>query len=337
MNRAFTFVLSLLMIASPLAASAQNSETIGVRAQGMAGAFTAIADDASATWWNPAGLAAGPFFNLVLETSSQHQPADETAVPAWSGTSRGFAMTYPALGLSYYRLRGSEIRAWPAASTAPGAGGRQDTGAENVRLRSQILNQFGLTVGQSLGAHLVVASTLKLLRAGAAVDIQDRGAAGLATAESLSLDSDTRTGLDVGALAKFGGMTLGVMVRNATEPTFGEGDSGLTLARHVRAGIGGRSAGGRGRVTVGADVDITDVVGVFGEERRFSAGAEFWTRSQALGVRGGVSGNTLGSVKLTPSGGVSLAFRQGMYVDAYVTVGADEIRRGWGSGLRVTF
>ena len=105
----------------------------------------------------------------------------------------------------------------------------------------------------------------------------------------------------------------------------------------MRAGIGGSSAGGRGRVTVGADVDVTRIDSIFGEERRFSAGAEFWTRSQGIGVRGGVSGNTLGSVKLTPSGGVSFAFRQGMYVDAYVTGGADEIRRGWGAGLRVTF
>jgi hypothetical protein len=334
MTRTSVLVVSSVLVAAASDAVAQNHEAIGIRAQGMAGAFTAIADDASATWWNPAGLAAGPFFNLILETSSQHQPVDETAVPAWRGTSRGFSITYPALGLSYYRLRLSDVRA--ASSTAPGGGSRQDTGAENVRLRAVTLNQFGVTVGQSIGAHLVVASTLKLVRAGAAVDIQELGAAPLETAEELSLDSQTGVGLDIGALAKFGAMTIGAVVRNARRPTFGEGENSLSLARQVRAGIGGSTAAGRGRLTVGADIDLTRVTGVFGEEQRFSAGAEFWTRSQGIGVRGGVSGNTLGLVKLTPSGGVSVALRPGIFVDAYVTGGADD-RRGWGSGLRVTF
>src|SRR5213593_698647 len=57
-------------------AEAQSAEAIGVRAQGMGGAFTAVADDATATWWNPAGLAAGAYFNLILEAGSQREPVD---------------------------------------------------------------------------------------------------------------------------------------------------------------------------------------------------------------------------------------------------------------------
>src|SRR3954463_13304902 len=49
------------------AASAQTSDLIGTRAQGMAGAFTAVADDATAAWWNPAGLATGSFFSAIIE------------------------------------------------------------------------------------------------------------------------------------------------------------------------------------------------------------------------------------------------------------------------------
>ena len=43
--------------------SAQIYETVGIRAQGMAGAFVAVADDSTATWWNPAGLATGAYFS----------------------------------------------------------------------------------------------------------------------------------------------------------------------------------------------------------------------------------------------------------------------------------
>ena len=43
-------------------ADAQSFEALGSRAQGM-GAFVAVADDASAVYWNPAGLASGAYFS----------------------------------------------------------------------------------------------------------------------------------------------------------------------------------------------------------------------------------------------------------------------------------
>ncbi|PYR04067.1 MAG: hypothetical protein DMF97_00225, partial [Acidobacteria bacterium] len=104
-------------------------------------------------------------------------------VPGWRAGSRGFAVAYPALGLSYYRLRISEIES--AGSTASDAASRQDQGAAPVRVRLRILNQFGATVGQSIGGHLVVASTVKLVRAGAAADVGDRAMTSLDTADDL--------------------------------------------------------------------------------------------------------------------------------------------------------
>jgi len=44
---AFVTVLSLL---TSVPADAQVPDAVGVRAQGMAGAFTAVSDDATATW-----------------------------------------------------------------------------------------------------------------------------------------------------------------------------------------------------------------------------------------------------------------------------------------------
>ena len=48
-------------------ARAQDFEAVGTRALGMAGAFVAVADDATAAYWNPAGLAKGAVVSLVLD------------------------------------------------------------------------------------------------------------------------------------------------------------------------------------------------------------------------------------------------------------------------------
>src|SRR5574338_749306 len=78
------------------AAWAQPFEQAGVRAQGMGGAFVAVADDASAVWWNPAGLASGPFFSLLVGHQRQEEPDSRVT---------GFAIGTPPLGLSYMHLR----------------------------------------------------------------------------------------------------------------------------------------------------------------------------------------------------------------------------------------
>ena len=59
----------------------------------MGGAFMAVADDATATWWNPAGLASGAYFNGIIESS---QPAsDAIARPADAARSRGSPSPFP--------------------------------------------------------------------------------------------------------------------------------------------------------------------------------------------------------------------------------------------------
>src|SRR5579862_2341273 len=111
-------VVCVLGFAAP--AAAQPADVIGVRAQGMGGAFTAVADDATAAWWNPAGLAGGALGNAILEYGWQTQPhsdldANGALVPAGRIDTRGFAVAFPALGLSYYRLAVSQIQ--PPTST----------------------------------------------------------------------------------------------------------------------------------------------------------------------------------------------------------------------------
>src|SRR5258705_11587748 len=93
----FVFFLSLV---SP--ASAQQADQVGVRALGMGGAFTAVADDATASWWNPAGMAGGAYFNALIESGSHREPpSDRTAAgdprPALGAGTRSFAVAFPAL------------------------------------------------------------------------------------------------------------------------------------------------------------------------------------------------------------------------------------------------
>jgi hypothetical protein len=308
----------------------------------MAGAFTAVADDASATWWNPAGLASGAYFNGIIEAGTHHEPrTDRTATgapaPAWRAANCAVSLAFPALGLSYYRLRVSEIR--PETSTGTAAGDRQDGGSADTRLRSLTLDQFGASVGQSLGQHLVVGSTLKLVRGRFGTSLRSPGTASLDEADRLEIDGETHAGLDIGAMANIGYARLGVMVRNVREPEFRSGDDAMTLRRHARAGFA-LSSGPRGvvsRAIVAVDADLTKTTTIFGDERRVAVGGEMWTSKRILAIRGGLSANTIGSRRLSPSGGVSAAFRQGMYVDAEVTGGSEAGRHGWGVALRVTF
>jgi len=326
-------IAAAVVVVCAFGAGAQTSDAFGIRAQGMGGAFTAVADDATAAWWNPAGLAAGAYFNMIIEGSTRREPATDGAVPAWHTGTRGFSIAYPALALSYYRLRVSEIQA--ISSTAESAAGREDEGSANVRLRSLVLSQFGATVGQSLGNHLVIASTLKLIRGTVGTDIRPASGTPLDAADDLEGQPEMHPALDVGAMAKLGTVRLGVMVRNARETTFGDGAAGVTLERQLRAGVALSSRSNL--ATVAADVDLTRSALATGDERRVSAGGEAWGPTRRIGVRAGVSVNTIGDARPSASGGVSVAPRSGMFLDVAGTAGSDAARRGWGFALRVTF
>ena len=269
----------------------------------MAGAFLAVADDATATWWNPAGLAAGPFVSGVVE-HSQARGSDDKAF--------GVAFAIPSLGLSYYRSPFGETAS--AGSTESLTGNRQDGGTTGTRLPTHVLSQFGATVGQSLGDHLVLGSTLKLVRA-----------------ERMTGD------FDLGAMATFGAARLAVVVKNvlAADVTA----DGRSLERQARVG-GAYMLEPRGSLAlvVAVDADLTRTLTAIGDERRITGGLELLGLGSRLSVRGGVGANTAGSVRPSVSAGVSVALpKKGLNADAQITQGGDEALKGWGIGLRVTF
>src|SRR5690242_11957337 len=109
-------LVTIVILGSASLALAQSNERLGTRAQGMAGAFVGVADDASAVYWNPAGLARGAYFSLVIDgNNADSAPATQSNAIRTSGWL--VALTTPALGISYYRLNTS---AATPSLTAPG-------------------------------------------------------------------------------------------------------------------------------------------------------------------------------------------------------------------------
>jgi hypothetical protein len=339
-SSALLFLLLLLTWAVP--AHAQSFEAVGIRAQGMGGAFVAVADDASAVWWNPAGLAGGALFSAILERPVVRRPDDADGAaragePAEELRTGGLSVAYPALGASYYRVR--IYQETVPASTDTSATDRQDQGPARVSLRALSVSHFGVTIGQSFGEHVVLSTTVKLLRGSAAVEDVPVSEASLDRARELDAPGETRGDLDVGVMARFGVARVGVAVRNLAAPAFGEGMNRMQLTRRVRAGVSVTTGplAVLDSVTVAADADLTTNDTAFGRERRLAAGAEAWLLRRHVGIRGGLSGTTVGDAPRALSGGVSVGIWSGVYLEGFITGGDSQGRHGWGSDLRLTY
>ena len=71
--------------------------------------------------------------------------------------------------------------------------------------------------------------------------------------------------------------------------------------------------------------------------RLVAGGGEVWLLARRVGLRGGVTANTVDAARLSGSAGASAAVRTGLYVDGQVTRGSDRTIKGWGFALRVTY
>jgi hypothetical protein len=340
--RRLLFAAVVLSIAADC--SAQIVESVGNRAQGMGGAFVAVAADSTATWWNPAGLATGPFSDASLGRGVTDLLA---GAPARRDRVSWFAATSPAVGFSYYRLRITDIRGF--GTTAQDTVNRQDTRAE-VSVRSFSASELGLTVVQSILPGVHAGATLKYvrgtLRAGAddgtraADDLLDRG-------EDLDGgDAENAFDLDAGLIGEAGAFRIGAVMRNIRHLRFG-GDSasaeasagqGFELPRQTRVGVAidAEKAGGPPLI-LALDADVKTYATGSGDRRVIAAGAEQWLFRKRIGIRGGARFNRAGARERAATAGASIAARNGMYVEGHVVRGGSEAERGWGLGARVSF
>ena len=318
-------------------ASAQTYEAVGSRAAGMGGAFVATADDASATYWNPGALASGAFFSLVLDYNGA-KATPESTIRAGSESAAFLGVAMPAFGLSYYRLRATNVieTAVPVdrldvPRTIDGLG---------VRVSSLITHHGGITLVQSLTDNIAVGTTLKLVRGVAASGFVPPADSDelLDAAENLVGSAENEFDADIGVLATYGTLRLGLTARNVGEPEFDvPGGDPLRLDRQVRIGAALTLAA---NLLAALDVDLTKNPGTTGEMRNLAAGAEARIARRAF-VRGGFRFNTLGDQPdgRTPVGtaGASYAVFGSMLVEGAITFGSDSAARGWGVGARVVF
>lgn len=332
-NGLFAALAAVLLDCAP--ALCQNP--VGTRAAGMGGAFVGVADDATAVFWNPAGLATGALASVVFDYGIEDTFSD--VEPLRSGlrqTAGIIALSLPPLGLSYYRLG-------EYAATPQGGAVTNSVSREEVRrtVQAVVTTTVGATVLQSLTDYLVVGATLKLVRGGAASgsagQTDSRGA--LKKAGQIPRREETTGDVDVGVMLASGHVRAGVTARNLTTPSFELDDSGrrVQIDRHVRVGAGwGSGWPGTSRVIVGVDADATRRRAVDGDRRDVAVGAEAWWARQRLGIRGGVRSSTLGERRSSASSGLSVGIANGIFVEAQAAIGAAD-QRSWSVGARIMF
>ena len=288
----------------------------------MGGAFVAVASDATATWWNPAGLAEGPLVDLAVARASAEVPNGRRP---WRQTTSWLALGIPPLGISYYRFHITDIRR--SDSIGAEVPGREEGGAEEP-VRSLAASQVGITFVQTLIPGIHAGTTLKYVR----------GTARQTTVSGEALsgnDTEGHADLDVGVLAVADALRFGVTVRNVRDLEFA---GGLRVPRQVRVGMAIDPEDVSGLpLVVALDVDLRRYDGVSGDRRVVAFGAEHWFRAKRFGVRAGGRLNTVGEQERSVTAGFSWAIRSGMYLDAHAVRGGTTDERGWGLAGRVSF
>lgn len=323
--------IPFLALGFPGLVAAQTFDAVGTRAAGMGGAFVAVADDASAAYWNPAGFASASFFSLTIDrTAAKADPEGQAGAGSRSGLL--IALGAPPAALSYYRLRSTLVV--PVVEVRAGA---VPTGPGQVRLETLVTHHTGATLLQSIAPGIAVGATLKLVRGIASSTIEPDGdrRALLEDAGDLHGRGSTRFDTDIGVMGSSGPFKAGLTIRNLTAPGFRTpGDrTSLTLERQARAGVSLVPVSGW---LVAVDLDLTKNAGPTGAVRNLAAGAEGRIVRKAF-VRGGLQVNTIGDRAPAVSAGGSYAATASLLVDLQMTGGSGRTARGWGLAARVVF
>ena len=319
--------LLVLMVGLAIPASAQLVfEAAGERALGMAGAFVAVADDATAVHWNPAGLSAGQLAGVTIgwhqfQVGNQDAwPTDDVRRGRSTFTSLG---TWP-IGIAYGTTQRHRV--------SPGPGAGDVLSGESLRV-----SHVGVTVLQTVMEGLVVGSTVKFMRGSAAGGDVDAPTAGQALDRLADFDGRSRftVDLDLGLMASAPHVRLGLAVKNLRAPEFGDGANGVAirLPRQTRMGLAVLPADG---LTLAMDLDL-NTVDLMGDLRRMLAAGGEWALGSRIQVRSGVRWNLALDRRVTGAVGASVSVRQGLWIDGHYGRGQADESREFGVALRAGF
>ncbi len=309
-------MLVLAAAPGPRVAQAQPFEALGTRALGMGGAFVAVADDATAIYWNPAGLATGDFLSLLLDhtRAGRWDPGVLQALPA-AGAGTIAALSTNEVGFAYYKLRVDDAR-------------------------SLVTHNVAISGAQFAFPGVSFGTSLRYVRGVAGVRPPPPGAAA-ATLAGGNLPFDAlgqhTFDLDAGVLAGTDTLRVGLVARNLRQPHLDTpGGGSIRLDRHIRAGLAVHAGAG---LLVSVDLDLTrsgpDAAG--GARRNAAAGAERWF-GRWFALRGGARVNLEAEdPRVVGAFGISVALMSGVYLDGQLTGGHDSPERGWGVAARVGF
>ena len=305
-NLRFTAVVWATLATCPSPASAQVFESLGVRALGMGGAFVAVADDATANYWNPAGLATGPFLSALVDFQTTATRTDRGRDSSgMDGSALIVSLATPALGLAYYDLRSRQV----AVDGRDGGGmepAREDQQSGDVTLGSLVTRHASLTVVQLLVPGVAVGTAVKLVRGTAALELADATAVRTDlrdAAAELEGKASHAFDLDIGVMAALQRFRVGLVVRNLRAPEFATPTGAqLVLTRQVRAGVAVLPTE---RSVLAVDVDVTQADTAVGGRRNVAVGVEQWLW-QGFGVRAGLRVSLRGEA--WPSGAVGASW-----------------------------
>jgi hypothetical protein len=211
-------IFALMLFALPLFATKYAGEPFSVgfggRALGLGGSFTAIGEDASTVYWNPAGLSNLKKRNILFMHGSYFDGAENqefivVTLPDALGKER-------PLGVSLYLLNVGGIKATELAE------GDSIPDEENVRVVDTLsMKAYRLTLSSSkeaLGGQ--VGATLKFI------------------AEDLSVTKAWGVGLDIGYLYRKGPVGLGFLAKDVfTTPLFWDSDKRESINPSIRMGL----------------------------------------------------------------------------------------------------
>ena len=318
-------VLTGFLVAVPALASAQQPiESVGGRALGMGGAFVAVADDASATYWNAAGLATGG-------------PAGVNF--GWADFRTGNQSGDPVVGLTRRHSYFSSLGTWPVGVSIARISDTRVTSVIGSTTRTQTLatSQYGLNILQPVVEGLVIGANLKWVRG----TVSEAAATGLSASMAFTDATETSSktsstfDLDMSVMIDMRPVRLGLVMKNLRHPDFTNAAGIATrLPREVRAGLSVIPHDG---LTLALDMDLDTVEQWDGPRRMIAFGGED-RLSQRFAVRAGVRWNLKDAIRSPVyTAGTSLRVSKSLWLDTHATLGDITRDRGFGASLRAGF